>query len=231
MYRLKSRIPNRTSILNPVHKRQLSLQPYITKLRSQYPSADLASLVASFIVLHEVTAIVPLFAGFWACRAAGVGLGLVTWAAATTNENEPDQQESSDNWIQHKFRTWIQQGQLKAERIGKHYGVLGYEKQTKEQRQQDVEYEPGNITSTLPSQLIGSDAANLVAAYIGVKVSLLSSGHPNVRAHWLDSQLLLPLRILVSLRLAPPLANVIAKRFQGLRGIGSRWLKKQSTPP
>lgn len=41
-------------------------------------------------------------------------------------------------------------------------------------------------------------------------------------------QALLPLRILVSLRLAPPMANVIVKRFKGLRDMGARYLKKQS---
>ena len=151
------------------------LQPYITQLKSNYPSADVPSLVASFILLHELTAIVPLFAGFWACRVLGLGAGLVTWAA-TSQQDEPSS-SNNPSWAKDKLRAWVQRGELKAQRIGMRYGVFGYDKETREQRQERRKVEAEGRDSTAltaaprPSPSISSDAANLVAAYIGVKVS------------------------------------------------------------
>lgn len=152
--------------------RSFSMQPYIAQLRQRYPSADVPSLVGSFIVLHELTAVVPLFAGFWACRALGLGTAVVAWAAASSDS---DVDESSD-WVHGKLKNWVQQGQLKAEKIGRHYGVFGYEKRSK-QTEAGIATESGTDSVAMHhgvsphTESIGGDVANLVAAYVGVKVS------------------------------------------------------------
>jgi hypothetical protein len=39
-------------------------------------------------------------------------------------------------------------------------------------------------------------------------------------------QAMLPLRLLLSVRLAPPLANIVVKRFSGLRALGKKYMQK-----
>ncbi|ORY82322.1 hypothetical protein BCR35DRAFT_265576 [Leucosporidium creatinivorum] len=180
--------------------------PYIATLRARYPSADPPSLIASFLILHELTAIVPLFAGFWAFKAAGVGAGLVAWAVADDGEEE------QASWSRAKFRQWVTDGEEQAQKIGRRYGAFGIEKESKEQKEERKQREKDGVVDVerAPTTYsVGGDVANLVAAYIAVKA-------------------LLPLRILFSLRAAPPMANVIARRFKGLREVGARYLKKQA---
>ncbi|KAF9031212.1 hypothetical protein BDZ89DRAFT_1064061 [Hymenopellis radicata] len=62
----------------------------------------LPSLVLSFAVLHEITAIAPLIGGFYTARALGIGERVVSYVA--------------------------DRGEQKAERIGRRYELFGYEK-------------------------------------------------------------------------------------------------------
>lgn len=145
------------------------ITPYITTLRARYPSADPPSLIASFLILHELTAIVPLFAGFWVFKAAGVGAGLVAWAVA--EEGEEDGQAS---WSRAKFRQWVVDGEEQAQKIGRRYGAFGIEKESKEQKEERRQREKDGIVEVGQAQSnysVGGDVANLVAAYIATKVS------------------------------------------------------------
>ncbi|KAL8286691.1 hypothetical protein RQP46_004219 [Phenoliferia psychrophenolica] len=180
------------------------LSSYISTLRTRYPNADPASLIASFLILHELTAILPLGLGFWGLKSLGVGERAVDWALAE------DATGAEEGWGKAEVRKWIGEGEEQAERIGRRYGVLGYDKETREERdlrKSLAKAEDGETVKSVKAYHATGDVANLAAAYVAVKV-------------------LLPARILLSIRLAPPLANIIVRRFKKLRDVGARYLRK-----
>lgn len=154
----------------PRPPRQTFLTPYLTLLRARYPSADPASLIASFLILHELTAIIPLFGFFSIFKTFGVGVGLAGWAVA---EAETDTSEPS--WARGKVRGWVQEGEEQAEKIGRRYGVFGFEKESKEERVERREREKVGEDSVQRDYKVTGDVANLVAAYIATKVSSLTT--------------------------------------------------------
>ncbi|KAJ7209749.1 hypothetical protein GGX14DRAFT_631915 [Mycena pura] len=111
--------------------------------------APLSSLVVSFGILHEITAIVPLVGLFYASRALGVGERVVT--------SLPTEQ---DNWVAQKWTTWVDDGKQWAARVGRRYGVFGFEK--------------GGADGQLPvlPDHIAGDVANAVVAYAATKALL-----------------------------------------------------------
>ncbi|KAJ7818160.1 hypothetical protein B0H14DRAFT_3474004 [Mycena olivaceomarginata] len=111
--------------------------------------APLSSLVLSFAVLHELTAVVPLVGIFYAARSLGVGERVV--ATLPTEK---------DNWVAHKCSTWVDDGQKWAARVGRRYGVFGFEK--------------GGPENQIPvnSDRIVGDVANAVVAYAATKALL-----------------------------------------------------------
>ncbi|KAJ7072664.1 hypothetical protein C8F01DRAFT_973800 [Mycena amicta] len=108
--------------------------------------APLSSLVVSFAVLHELTAVVPLVGLFYAGRSLGVGERIVS--------SLPD---DSDQWVVKKCRSWVDDGKQWAARLGKRYGAFGLEK--------------GEQLPVLPGHLAG-DVANAVVAYAATKALL-----------------------------------------------------------
>lgn len=152
--------------------KESTLRSFISSLRARYPLADPPSLIASFLILHELTAIVPLFLGFCALKSAGVGESLLSY----TIESSKDHQE--DDWAAAKITKWVKEGTEQGERVGRRYGVLGFEKESKSDREarKQLELTPNLDTEELRanSLRIGGDVANLVAAYIAVKVRTIS---------------------------------------------------------
>ncbi|KAJ7496912.1 hypothetical protein FB451DRAFT_1335253 [Mycena latifolia] len=112
--------------------------------------APLSSLVVSFAVLHELTAVVPLVGVFYAARALGVGERIV---ATLPTEH--------DTWVAHKCRTWVDDGQQWAARVGRRYGVFGF----------DNGAPPEGQLPVLPDRIAG-DVANAVVAYAATKALL-----------------------------------------------------------
>lgn len=121
--------------------------------------APLSSLVVSFAVLHEVTAIVPLVGIFYGARALGVGERVV--ATLPTEQ---------DNWVAQKCRTWVDDGQKWAARVGRRYGVFGFEKG-----------DPDNKLPPVNSDRIVGDVANAVVAYAATKVLQFLGGSTPMR--------------------------------------------------
>ncbi|KAJ7039030.1 hypothetical protein C8F04DRAFT_1319944 [Mycena alexandri] len=147
--------------------------------RAQAP--PLSSLVLSFGILHEVTAVVPLVGFFYTAKAFGVGETLVKTLQVPTEQ---------DTWLAQKYRTWLDDGQHWAARVGRRYGVFGYEKGGREDQ-----------LAPLNTDRIAGDVANAVAAYACTKAAL-------------------PARILVSLSLSPAFARtVIDPTRRGVRRI------------
>lgn len=146
------------------------IKSYIAALRNRYPLADPASLIASFLLLHELTAIVPLFIGFVGLRSIGAGEKLIELAIPNSGNG------GESTWAGAKMEKWVKEGTEQGERIGRRYGVLGYAKESREERELrkslplDSTLEADDVQPTTLS--IGGDVTNLVAAYVAVKVSL-----------------------------------------------------------
>jgi hypothetical protein len=131
----------------------------LTRLSAR-TGASVPSLCASFLILHEITAIVPFIGVFYASRGLGVGEKVVEFVL----DNDEDGTNSAPGWARVKTRQWVEEGGQFAERVGRRYGIFGFEKRS-----------PGEVTSTTADQsklggkLVG-DVANAVVAYGVVKV-------------------------------------------------------------
>ncbi|EKM53598.1 uncharacterized protein PHACADRAFT_260033, partial [Phanerochaete carnosa HHB-10118-sp] len=139
----------------------------------------LPSLVVSFGIVHEFTALVPTVGFFFGARALGVGERVVQAVAAET-EGEP-------GWAKQKARVWLDEGGQWAQRVGRRYGVFGYEKR---ERGKDGDAAAGvqEPKETEVATRLAGDAANAILAYGLTKA-------------------LLPVRIGLSLYLAPAFAR------------------------
>jgi hypothetical protein len=131
----------------------------------------LPSLVVSFAVLHEMTAIVPTVGFFFGARALGVGDRVVQ---AITSQSTADTQ-GPNAWIKEKGKQWVEEGGQWAQRVDRRYGVFGYET-----RNRAVDSDKGDDVRTsqgydISSRLAG-DAANAILAYgltkVGERVDL-----------------------------------------------------------
>ena len=126
----------------------------------------LPSLIVSFAIVHEVTAIVPLASIFFGAKYLGVGERLVGFVRAETHtETAPSDQSSATEWARRKVGTWIDEGEVWAEKVGRRYGVFGYLKTPK-----GVKFEP---TEGERGPGVAGDVANAVVAYTATKVSEL----------------------------------------------------------
>lgn len=156
-----------------------SLRAYILALRTRYPQAEPASLIASFLILHELTAIVPLGLGFFGLRWAGIGESLV---GSIMREAEQDQATAEQGatpggaavWARHKLRSWIIGGEDMATKVGRRYGILGFAKETAAERdaRRAEEKAGGALVNTEPYK-VGGDVANFLVAYVAVKVRFI----------------------------------------------------------
>ncbi|CEQ42229.1 SPOSA6832_04017 [Sporobolomyces salmonicolor] len=220
---LRRLLPPRFALLRPRTRQASSARPssYLSALRQRYPSADPPSLLISFLILHELTAVLPLVALFSAFHALGLGAVIVAYSLQG-DERDIDQgtlDREQGRWTTERskltIREWVSEGEHKAEKLGRRYGLLGWDKETREERElrkaQDKDTQGGERDLTQESLGVSGDVANAVAAYLTVKA-------------------LLPLRVLISLRLSPALANTIVKRFKGLRERGARIMLKRTTP-
>ena len=127
--------------------------------------APVSSLIVSFGVLHELTAIVPLVGLFFGARALGVGERIVgairsdkdTWAG------------SHDSWIRMRCGEWVNEGEVWAEKVGRRYGVFGYEKRGVGE-DPDHRRDAGKALAGDFSSRLAGDAANAIVAYGLTKV-------------------------------------------------------------
>ncbi|KIJ65938.1 hypothetical protein HYDPIDRAFT_174729 [Hydnomerulius pinastri MD-312] len=118
----------------------------------------LSSLVVSFAVLHELTAIVPLVGIFFAARGLGVGERIVNQFTI----DEHAQSNAPAGWMTSRVRQWVDEGEQWAGRVGRRYGIFGFDKG-----------QPANqgVSHQLSGKLAG-DVANAVLAYGAVKALL-----------------------------------------------------------
>jgi hypothetical protein len=115
----------------------------------------LPSLIISFAILHELTAIVPTVGIFYTARSLGAGERVVNAVAPSRDGSIDDQ-----SWVNTQLRSWVGEGEQWAGRVGRRYAIFGFEKGEAVDQSQ---------TSQLPGKLAG-DVANAVLAYGAVKV-------------------------------------------------------------
>lgn len=136
--------------------------PYKNALKtlSARTGAPLPSLILSFAILHELTAVVPLVVVFYGSRTLGIGEGIVN--AVAPSNTIPG---SEISWPRKFLQGWVAEGDAWATRVGRRYGVFGFEKRI-----------PGtSIEEVVPSLLsshIAGDVANAIVAYGVTKVNL-----------------------------------------------------------
>jgi hypothetical protein len=150
--------------------------PYLAELKSKYPHAEPRSLVVAFVVLHELTALVPLAVLFGAFHYLGAGAALVAWIVDETSTTSGKETGWKDT-----VRDWLREAETKAERVGRRYGLFGWSKESKEERRarrsrelnrDEEEQAAGPVALSKERLLVSGDVANAAAAYLAVKVGL-----------------------------------------------------------
>ena len=136
---------------------------------SQRTRTPLPSLVVSFAILHELTAIVPMAGFFFGARALGLGEGVVN-ALAPGAQTTGVAAQIRDSWVGARAREWMVEGEARAERVGRRYGLFGFEKGSKPSMEEAVATSPDTV---LTSGRIAGDIANAVVAYALTKVRRL----------------------------------------------------------
>lgn len=129
--------------------------------------APLPSLILSFGILHELTAILPLVGIFYGARTMGVGERVI----CSIIEDEQLQNNSLNtegvsqlDYAKQKMKDWVEEGDRWAIRIGRRYGIFGYEK--RDPGTKDNLKEMAKVSGHL-----AGDVANVVFAYGVTKVS------------------------------------------------------------
>ena len=117
---------------------------------------DPASMVVSFAVLHELTAIVPLVLLFYLLGLLGAGEQVMEWLLQLSGSEE----SGSGAWLRGK----INEGMQRAEKFGRRNGYFGFEAGS------EVGAEAGLGARAGASALAGS-FANAVAAYAITKAA------------------------------------------------------------
>ena len=166
----------------------------------------LPSLALSFLVLHELTALVPLLALFLAFQALGAGAGIVAWIASLSDATHEQSRRGRWDW-RALVAGWYEEGQKRVERVGRRYGILGYDRAS-----QTDESARGDAEGMSPSRA-AEKVADAIAAYVVVKVIPF-----RMRRRWLIGQALLPLRIGVSIGAAPVFARFALEPMRRIAG-------------
>ena len=121
----------------------------------------LPSLLVSFGVLHELTAILPLVGVFYGARALGVGERVIN-AVVMEDSSSQHSQDGAVARGRNILKTWVDEGDRWAAKVGTRYGLFGYEK--------GGDLNGMSATISAPGHIAG-DVANAIVAYGMTKVS------------------------------------------------------------
>lgn len=117
-------------------------------------------------MLHEITAMAPLVGFFFGARALGVGERVVN-AVQSETTNWPG---GNDSRVRVRCREWVDEGNVWAEKVGRRYGVFGFEKRGTGEVMDAVQDSDDHIGSNAFSTRLAGDAANAIVAYGLTKV-------------------------------------------------------------
>lgn len=135
---------------------------YIAPLRalSARTGTPLPSLLTSFAILHELTAIVPFVGIFYACKISGFGESATRSALRYV---EKRRKQDADSLVVR----WVDDGERWAERVGRRYGVFGYVKRSKD------DIGEGKECASVGMSALAGDGANALVAYCLTKARFL----------------------------------------------------------
>jgi len=150
----------------------------------------LPSLILSFALLHEVTAIVPLIGIYWAARAFRIGDKMTAYLSlqrTSQNSSEDKGSETSstnERFVNEALRRWMREGEARAARVGARYGILGFTKN------QEITEDDMQRVGTR----VASEVANGAFAYMAVKVGFLNPGvfYSNTKQRYCCRSVLVP---------------------------------------
>ncbi|KAH9925941.1 uncharacterized protein BXZ73DRAFT_49782 [Epithele typhae] len=170
------------------------LSPVRAALRaiSQRTRTPLPSLILSFGIIHEVTAIFPLAGFFFTARAFGVGETVVRAITLPTPSDEPGEDggiatQIRDGAVGQRLREWMAEGETHVEKVGRRHGWFGFEKGSTPSPQA-----VSNTEAATVSGKIAGDVANAVVAYALTKA-------------------IFPVRVGLSLYLAPGFSRTLVQ--------------------
>ena len=125
----------------------------------------LPSLIFSFAILHELTAIVPVVGIFFAARTLNIGERVLkSFPDKFTNEARYHPPRDEASFVQTLESQWWLEGRQMAERVGRRYGLFGFPKKGAE----GATAEPQESVFAKA----GPDVVNFIIAYLATKVCL-----------------------------------------------------------
>lgn len=163
----------RSAMSSPRPEGRFSAYKIALKSVSARTGTPLPSLLVSFGVLHELTAILPLVGVFYGARALGIGERVIH-AVVMEDSSSQYSQDGAVARGRNVLKTWVDEGDRWAAKVGTRYGLFGYEK---------GDLNGMSATIGAPGHIAG-DVANAIVAYGLTKA-------------------LLPLRVGVSIYLSP----------------------------
>ncbi|KAG0143401.1 hypothetical protein CROQUDRAFT_48862 [Cronartium quercuum f. sp. fusiforme G11] len=96
------------------------------KVQQRYPNTsvkDLPSITASFLILHEFTAILPLVFAFLVLKSTDLGDQIVEWVELHSKSERSDKEQMSGlDYLRSSMRTGLQEGNQKINKIAHKYG-------------------------------------------------------------------------------------------------------------
>lgn len=189
---------------------------------SKRTGVPISSLAVSFMILHELTAVLPVIGFYFLFSSLGTGLGIIQWLNRTTDTAgghtggvgvEHSEPTGWRGWV----KGWYDEGEAKIGKVGKRYGLW-----------QDEHEHTGSGSEVMTSggQRAGEGVANAISAYVVVKVSeILLSNHLRMYMTLiLFRKALLPIRIGVSLGAAPVFARWA---LEPIRNLATRWIRRK----
>lgn len=103
---------------------------------------------------------------FYGARALGIGERIVNAIV----EDDSDQAMRENRWMKEKCKTWVDEGENWARRVGGKYGAFGFKKG--QSVGANLDSDPGD---TKIRHLLAGDVANTVFAYGATKAGCLFS--------------------------------------------------------
>jgi len=116
------------------------------------------SLVASFLILHEVTAIVPFVATFFVAKSYDLGPTLMVETEKFLSSSKNDR--GDETWFHKRLTHWTVEGQDWVLKVGRRYSIFGLQAS-----------DQADGPHPIPSKVAG-DVANALAAYLITKALL-----------------------------------------------------------
>ncbi|EIW80383.1 hypothetical protein CONPUDRAFT_125142 [Coniophora puteana RWD-64-598 SS2] len=142
--------------------------PYRNALKalSARTGTPLPSLIVSFGILHEVTAILPIIGIFYGARSLGVGEHIVDTIAVASAKADVNQVKK--NWFLSQMHEWMDEGEQWTYRVGRRYGLFGFEQRPHGEPATPLD----DATRAEMKGRLAGDVANAVFAYGATKALL-----------------------------------------------------------